>query len=162
MKLKTPKLFLIISLFVNNSIYANQNTENEISISELDTIKANCLAKNSSHMDQIRGFGKFNIQSEWLLRFCINNAIEIKIYNNDNLNKNVKEVYETTFFKIQDRINYLQNFDDNESQVKLKCFQNLNNSMYFSVATKDPDFIKRALISYYMSAKNDCVKRNYY
>lgn len=50
MKLKTPKLFLIILLFVNNSIYANQNTENEISISELDTIKANCLAKNSSHM----------------------------------------------------------------------------------------------------------------
>ena len=148
MKLKFPKLFLFFSFLICNESYANSIIESELTINELENIKANCRAKNSSQMEQIRGFGKFNIQSEYLLRNCINNAIEIFIYKKDNNNKDENEVFENTFYKIQERLNHLQNSRDIESQKKLLCFQNLNNSMAFAFATKDSAFFKRAIISY--------------
>ncbi|WGL60584.1 hypothetical protein QEJ31_03080 [Pigmentibacter sp. JX0631] len=162
MKLKFPKLFVFFPLLFSNVVYANNITESEITSEELENIKTNCRAKNSSQMEQIRGFGKFNIQSEWLLRYCINNAIEVSIYKKDNLNKQDSEVFVNTFYKIQERLNYLENILDVESQKRLLCYQNLNKSMVLAFNTKDQDFINRAIISYYINTKNDCEKKSYY
>ena len=86
----------------------------------------------------------------------------IYIYNKDNPGKTEEQVYEETSNKVSARLDELVEKTDEESTNKYNCLLHLNLSMRFANATQDLDFIKRAIISYYISAKNDCEKGRYY
>ncbi len=162
MKKLIIKILCISGLVSANVSFAKGFIPKEIVEKDYLKIKSDCKIQAEKDLKQLKSYGNNNVNSRWLTLHCIKSAAEIYIYNKDNPGKTEEQVYEETSNKVSARLDELVEKTDEESTNKYNCLLHLNLSMRFANATQDLDFIKRAIISYYISAKNDCEKGRYY
>ncbi len=162
MKKIVAKIVCLSGIFIADIAIAKAFIPAEIPKKEYLKMKSDCKIQSEKDLKQINSYGINDVKLNWLTMRCINSAAEIYIYNNDNAGKTPELVYEEALNKVNTRIDELKDKTDDFSKAKVTCYNYLNLSMSFAIATQDQDFVNRAIISYYISAKNDCNKKNYY
>ncbi|KAB8031939.1 hypothetical protein [Fluviispira multicolorata] len=151
--IKLIKITILIApiLFVANSF------SQEISINERNRIEQECHASNQRNMEILRTYEVRTVTSEVLLQKCINNRIEISIFNSYNTIENTQDLYNYTVSALENKLDELKSINTPESIREYNCFYKQKFGINFATIANE-SFLRRALITANNFLRNNCTK----
>lgn len=149
---KIKSSFLMAVIFYTTTGFSQQ-----INIEEMAIIENRCRANNQKNLQIVRAFGDIITDSEMLLQKCINNALEVAVFNTYNKSENIQELYSVTISKLESKLVELSNINSFESNRQYSCFEKQIISINFASHFNEY-FLKRSLITANNLLRTNCVK----